>query len=176
MVLEKLKVLRLTGNYLRGEIPESITNLKELKILKLNSNYLSGSIPQNIGELSMIDTIWLTDNSLGCYDYDYECDEHFKTLHNTKEFCCITHCDITNDCSAIIPESITDLTQLQVLKLEENLISGIIPSNIGGIDSLKYLYLDNNLIVGEIPNSIGNLLILRRLKLHSNDPRYGTFH
>ena len=113
----------------------------------------------------MIDTIWLTDNSLGCYDYDYECDEE----GNNKEFCCITHCDITNECKAIIPESITELTQLQALQLEENLISGIIPSNIGGIDSLKYLYLDNNLIVGEIPNSIGNLLILRRLKLLSND-------
>ena len=61
------------------------------------------------------------------------------------------------------------MTQLQVLQLDENLISGIIPSNIGDIENLKYLYLDNNLIIGEIPNSLGNLSILRRLKLHTNN-------
>ena len=38
--LNKLEILRLTGNELIGEIPDNITNLNNLNILQLNSNDL----------------------------------------------------------------------------------------------------------------------------------------
>ena len=87
----------------------------------------------------MIDTIWLTDNSLGCYDYDYECDPFGRNPN-----CCIKHCNHTDMCNAEFPEGITNLDGLQYLKLNHNMLSGIIPYNIGDMYNLKYLHLDNN--------------------------------
>lgn len=162
--LDKLKILRLTGNYLKGILPESIANLEDLEVLKLNSNYLTGSIPSNIGNLLTIDTLWLTDNSLGCYEYDYECD-----AISDKKYCCSIHCDATDLCVGGIPNSITTISGLKAMQLEENFLSENIPDDIGDIDSLRYLYLDNNKLEGEIPSSIGNLKKLRRMKLLNND-------
>ena len=108
-------------------------------MIKLNSNNLSGGIPENIGALSNIDTLWLNNNNLGCYEYNYECDPYGR-----KPYCCVSHCDDINECSGEIPQSITNLNGLQHLKLKVNNLSGFIPVEIGEMDSLKYLYLDNN--------------------------------
>jgi Leucine-rich repeat (LRR) protein len=162
--LDRLRILRLTGNKIKGELPVGIFNLNDLRILKLNSNRLSGGIQVNIGDLSNIDTLWLNNNTFGCFEYDWDCDPFGE-----EETCCKIHCDISEHCDGNIPESITNLDGLQSLQLQNNQLTGSIPTNIGDIDSLKYFYLDNNILTGEIPASIGNLKKLRRLYLLNNE-------
>jgi hypothetical protein len=70
----------------------------------------------------------------------------------------------------IIPESIGDLTNLQVLHIFNNQLTGEIPESIGNLTNLEVLQLnDNNLLTGEIPDSIGNLTNLNYLNLSNTD-------
>ena len=164
-MLDKLEILDLHDNQLTGEIPSSIANLAKLKELKLNNNYISGDIPENIGSLSNLESLWLKNNQLGCYEYDYECDPYGKDI-----FCCITHCDETEQCNGEIPQSIANLEKLTKLYLNNNhFLRGSIPNNIGDLSSLRTLCLEKNQLSGDIPESIGSLSNLERLILQNNN-------
>ncbi|SVC81923.1 uncharacterized protein METZ01_LOCUS334777, partial [marine metagenome] len=56
--------LRLTTNYLSGEIPPEIGNLTNLTYLSLLSNQLTGEIPPEIGNLENLTTLKLYHNEL----------------------------------------------------------------------------------------------------------------
>ncbi|KAG6642832.1 receptor-like protein EIX1 [Carya illinoinensis] len=59
-----LKVIDLSNNKLRGEIPEGITNLTELIALNLSRNNLSGLITSKIGLLRKLECLDLSRNQL----------------------------------------------------------------------------------------------------------------
>ncbi|OUM58041.1 hypothetical protein PIROE2DRAFT_16801, partial [Piromyces sp. E2] len=67
-----------------------------------------------------------------------------------------------------IPESIGELTELQVLSLDKNKLSGTIPESIGQLTELQELSLDMNKLSGSIPESIGELTQLKELYLTDN--------
>jgi hypothetical protein len=85
-----------------------------------------------------------------------------------------------NDLSGEIPESIGNLTNLNLLWLKHNQLTGPIPSTIGnltqlgedldgGVDDYQPgLDLSYNELTGEIPSSIGNLTNLATLVLEYN--------
>ncbi|KAM7269835.1 hypothetical protein ACFE04_025332 [Oxalis oulophora] len=64
---------------------------------------------------------------------------------------------------------IGNLTNLQAVLLQNNVISGYIPASIGKLEKLQSLYLSNNTFSGEIPDSIGNLKNLNYLRLNNNN-------
>lgn len=68
----------------------------------------------------------------------------------------------------IIPASISRLSALNHLTLDNNKLTGSIPSDIGQLLSLQSLSLTGNLIAGPIPESIGKLRNLTSLYLDSN--------
>lgn len=68
-----------------------------------------------------------------------------------------------------IPPEIGDLTELEVLQLNNNNITGELPSELFSLRNLKDLNLQVNQIEGEIPNEMENLTNLEYLRLDDNN-------
>ncbi|TXG57872.1 hypothetical protein EZV62_015701 [Acer yangbiense] len=70
--------------------------------------------------------------------------------------------------SGTLSPSIGNLTNLQIVLLQNNNITGPIPSEIGRLSKLQTLDLSNNLFTGEIPSSLGRLRSLKYMRLNNN--------
>jgi Leucine-rich repeat (LRR) protein len=60
-----LKILNLSSNNLKGEIPKSLGSLLKLVSLGLFENALNGQIPNEIGNLKDLKELVLANNQLG---------------------------------------------------------------------------------------------------------------
>ncbi|WOL19895.1 protein NSP-INTERACTING KINASE 1-like isoform X2 [Canna indica] len=70
--------------------------------------------------------------------------------------------------SGTLSPSIGNLTNLEIVLLQNNNISGPIPQEIGRLSKLKTLDLSSNYFTGEIPTSISQLNNLQYLRLNNN--------
>ncbi|KEH21801.1 NSP-interacting kinase-like protein [Medicago truncatula] len=70
--------------------------------------------------------------------------------------------------SGTLSPSIGNLTNLQMVLLQNNNITGSIPSELGKLPKLQTLDLSNNFFNGEIPTSLGHLRSLQYLRLNNN--------
>jgi LRR receptor-like serine/threonine-protein kinase FLS2 len=85
-----------------------------------------------------------------------------------------------NELNGIIPNSISNASQLTILELSSNSFSGPIPTTLGNLRNLQFLNLASNQLTGESPtqeltflSSLTNCKLLTRLVL-SNNPLNGT--
>ncbi|XP_059633800.1 receptor-like protein EIX2 [Cornus florida] len=62
-ILENLQNLYLSGNFFWGSIPKSIGNLSNLQKLDISSNQMNGTIPESFGQLSKLIDLNLNWNS-----------------------------------------------------------------------------------------------------------------
>ncbi|XP_006647834.1 LRR receptor kinase SERL2 [Oryza brachyantha] len=74
-----------------------------------------------------------------------------------------------NNINGPIPEDIGRLTKLKTLDLSSNHFSGGIPNTVGHLESLQYLRLNNNTLSGAYPSSSANLSQLVFLDLSYNN-------
>lgn len=70
--------------------------------------------------------------------------------------------------SGILSPSISNLTNLQSVLLQNNKIAGPIPSEFGRLQKLKTLDLSSNFFTGQIPNTLYHLKGLQYLRLNNN--------
>ncbi|CAN0876705.1 Protein NSP-INTERACTING KINASE 1 [Linum grandiflorum] len=70
--------------------------------------------------------------------------------------------------SGTLSPSIGNLTNLQLVLLQNNNISGHIPPELGRVTRLKTLDLSNNFFNGEVPSTLSNLKSLQYLRLNNN--------
>lgn len=73
-----------------------------------------------------------------------------------------------NNLNGPLPDSLSQLNQLQELSLSGNQLNGSIPDSLKYLTQLQVLYLSNNHFDGSIANSLGNLRNLQGLDLNSN--------
>lgn len=70
--------------------------------------------------------------------------------------------------SGLLSPSIGNLTNLEIVLLQNNNINGRIPADIGKLTKLKTLDLSSNHFSGEIPSSVSHLRSLQYLRLNNN--------
>ncbi|OEL30516.1 putative LRR receptor-like serine/threonine-protein kinase [Dichanthelium oligosanthes] len=74
-----------------------------------------------------------------------------------------------NKISGTIPQEIGHLSNLMLLRTEQNLLTGNLPSSLGNLQSLYLLSLSQNKLSGQIPLSVSNLSQLNELYLEENN-------
>ncbi|WJX37516.1 non-specific serine/threonine protein kinase [Trifolium repens] len=158
--LRTLKGLDLLSCKLSGEISNSIGNLTNLSYLDLGINHFSsGPIPPEIGKLNKLRYLTIRENN--------------RIGSIPQEICLLTnliYLDLAaNSLSGVIPETISNLSKLEQLILNDNRkLSGTIPHSLWNMSSLSLIYLYNNSLSGSIPDSVENLLNVGVLALDSN--------
>ncbi|XP_023748607.1 protein NSP-INTERACTING KINASE 1 [Lactuca sativa] len=70
--------------------------------------------------------------------------------------------------SGTLSPSIGNLTNLQIVLLQNNNITGAIPEEIGKLKKLQTLDLSDNHFTNEIPSSLGHLTTLQYMRLNNN--------
>ncbi|KAJ9163436.1 hypothetical protein P3X46_023104 [Hevea brasiliensis] len=70
--------------------------------------------------------------------------------------------------SGTLSPSIGNLSNLQLVLLQNNNITGHLPSELGRLSKLKTLDLSNNFFSGQIPSTLSNLKNLQYLRLNNN--------
>ncbi|KAL1212287.1 Leucine-rich repeat receptor protein kinase HPCA1 [Cardamine amara subsp. amara] len=186
--LKKLKNLILVGCGFSGRIPDSVGDLEELVNLSLNLNQFSGTIPASIGKLSKLYWFDIADNQIeGPLPVSDGTKPGLDMLLETKHFHFgknklsgnITEKLFTANMTLIhvlfdgnqftgkIPDSLSLVTTLQVLRLDRNKLSGDIPSSFNNLTHLNELYLANNRFTGSLPN-LTSLTSLYTLDVSNN--------
>ncbi|EGZ24153.1 hypothetical protein PHYSODRAFT_311245 [Phytophthora sojae] len=156
--LPQLRVLDLSKNQLRGEIPAELRTLADLKRLDLSCNDLTGAIPRQIGDCEQLQELNLYQNSLsGTIPKELGKLQSLRTLQ-------LQH---NNLCGAL-PDALCQLTQLTKLSVRGNCLTGKIPTDVGRMQALVFLSLRNNELTGIIPPSLGCCKALEFLNLSSN--------
>ncbi|KAF3561064.1 hypothetical protein DY000_02015549 [Brassica cretica] len=150
-----------------GQIPESIGDLEQLIYLSLNLNQFSGRIPASIGRLSDLYWFDIADNQIeGTLPVSNGTSSPgLDMLLETKHF----HFG-KNKLSGVIPETLfsSKMTLIHVL-FDGNNLTGDIPDTLSLVKTLTVLRLDRNKLTGNIPTSLNNLTNLQELYLANNE-------
>ncbi|OMO93704.1 Leucine-rich repeat, typical subtype [Corchorus capsularis] len=176
--LESLQYLRLNNNSLSGEIPPSLANMTQLTNLDLSFNNLSGPLPRlptTTFNGSFVDPRGVLDNSFvdprGVLDNWDEaavdpCSWNLVTC--SSDGLVVGLKAISQNLSGTLAPTIGNLTNLQLVFLQNNSISGHIPSELGKLPNLHTLDLSINNFSGQIPSSLSHSKSLQFLGLSNN--------
>ncbi|KAK7857929.1 lrr receptor-like serine/threonine-protein kinase efr [Quercus suber] len=152
--------LDLSGFGLKGSISPHIGNLSFLRSLQLGQNQFTGMLPDQIVNLFHVRVLNLSSNRL-----------EGVLLSNISQLTELQVLDLSENknITGRIPEELSYLKKLEVLKLAKNHLYGAIPSAIGNLSSLINLNLGTNTLSGAIPSDLGHLQNLKELDLNINN-------
>ncbi|XP_047153570.1 receptor-like protein EIX1 [Vigna umbellata] len=194
--LLQLRCLNLGDNYLWGEIPIQIGNLKHLQYLdqksidkdetesrempkeitymfglvslNLSRNNLNGEIPSEIGNLSLLDSLDLSRNNFSGKIPSTLC-KPLMPQEKFHYFCYKLELLLSaNKFSDFVCVNVTT-TSLATLDLSDNQIKGQLPDCWKSVNGLLFLDLSINQLSGKIPISMGTLVKLEALVLRNNN-------
>ncbi|GMY17872.1 leucine-rich repeat receptor-like serine/threonine-protein kinase BAM3 [Fagus crenata] len=166
--LGQLQVMKLQSNNLVGEIPVEITRLQKLSIMNISWNSLSGLIPPTISELQNLNNLNLQGNKLSGV-----------IPHTIGSMNSLIELQLGgNQLSGDIPKM---PAKLQIaLNLSSNHFEGVIPESLRQLTALEVLDLSNNNFTGKIPTFLTEMTTLTRLILSNNElsgviPKFSSF-
>ncbi|KAI9098369.1 hypothetical protein K1719_024994 [Acacia pycnantha] len=190
----RLQSLYLGGNRLTGILPNLLV-FPFLQDLDLSGNQLKGKIPESIGLMSQLKYLYLDGNNLG----GVITESHFKNLSNLVALLLSGYSlTLKINPSWIPPFQLQYLTmpscmigpnfpnwlryqhQLSYLDISDgklsgsvpnwfwSLLEGEIPSSIGHLVNMQALVLKNNSLTGELPSSLVNCSKLLLLDVSEN--------
>ncbi|XP_042491848.1 LRR receptor-like serine/threonine-protein kinase EFR [Macadamia integrifolia] len=157
--LSKLEIISIYNNGLTGEIPASFGNISSLQGIDFGGNGLQGSIPESFGQLTNLYFLGLHVNKLhgmfpvSLYNLSYL--ETISLLENQL------HGSFPRDMGTTLPH-------LKDLLFGENLFAGSIPDSISNISTLEMFDLTENSFIGPVPKNLGNLQNLQVFSIGGN--------
>ncbi|GLT32401.1 hypothetical protein SLA2020_070710, partial [Shorea laevis] len=176
----KLNVLDLSGNQIKGKIPNWLFNIRSLTYLNLSHNFLV-NLQEPLQVLnSTLSVLDLHGNNLqgqlpkpptlATY-LDYSRNNFSSVIPaNIGDFIKSTYFVSlsNNNLQGSIPESICKATYLAVLDLSDNFLNGTIPQCLTGMESLGVLNLRRNNLSGNIPDTFSRNCRVQTLDLSGN--------
>ncbi|CAJ1962915.1 unnamed protein product [Cylindrotheca closterium] len=150
---QNLRNVDLSGNKLRGSIPEELYDLLALEGIYLYKNELSGTISSKIGQLWSLRMFLLNHNRLtGSIPADA-----FASTPDAGRFYQLRNFNVhRNQMTGSIPSN-TRLRQLRIFDIGRNQFSGQVPEDFGReAVRLRHLYLDHNKFTGTFPSAALN--------------------
>ncbi|KAJ8769032.1 hypothetical protein K2173_024028 [Erythroxylum novogranatense] len=155
--LNKLNWLYLTNCTIKGQIPDSISNLTLLENLELSYNLLFGEIPSGIGKLTKLWQLELYNNSLTG-----------KLPVGIGNLTSLVYFDASQNMLEGDIVELKSLTQLASLQLFENRFSGELPVEFGQFKNLVDLSLYRNQLTGSLPQELGSLADFNYIDVSEN--------
>ena len=179
--MPQLRTLDLSRNQISGSLPEHLSAMTYLTRLSLSENAITGILPENFASLTYLQSLDLAKNKLkGGLDELYSltnieelylAENKFGDRLSQSSFQELSNLRVLdakdNRLSGPIPNSLWQLTHLEVVDLYHNSLDGHI-EDIVESNRLKYLDVSKNLLGGGLPTSIGNLGSLTHLDVSYN--------
>lgn len=143
----------------RGNLPNSIGNLKNMTNLLLYTCNFSGLIPPSLANLTSVTELDISYNSFTGSIPDFR----DSTVPNLKDLRLSF-----NLLTGSIDPHIFTLPSLQILYLNDNRLGGKLEEFLASSSVLEKVYLNGNNLSGEIPRSISEIPSLKFLSLAAN--------
>lgn len=171
-----------TSVSIRGSLPTSIGNLVELTKLDMNYNELIGVLPSTMAKLTKLRHLGVVQTlvqgtvpdifgSLTSLSY-LSINIGNATYSPFPSSLCMLHSltclSVHRAYSGSLPACIFDMSLLQILNLNSNLLTGPIPSSIGNLLGLTWLNIGYNRLDGVLPTQIGQLKLLKTFIFPNN--------
>ncbi|KAI4296183.1 hypothetical protein L6164_036162 [Bauhinia variegata] len=158
----QLRILILLNNFLFGPLPQGLGTCYSLTRLRLGQNYLNGSIPNGLLYLPNLNLAELQDNYLSG-----TLSENDNSSSQPDD---LNQLNLSNNAlSGPLPNSLSNLSSVQILLLSGNQFSGSIPPTIGKLNRILKLDISKNSLTGEIPPEIGDCVHLTYLDMSQNN-------
>ncbi|BAT96367.1 hypothetical protein VIGAN_08329600 [Vigna angularis var. angularis] len=154
-----LQVLMLSENLLRGDIPESILQIRSLEILDLSNNRFNGTIPNGICDIAQLQKLLLDRNFIrGVIPQEIgRCRELLELKLGS------------NNLTGTIPSQIGHMHNLEIaLNLSYNHLQGQLPPELGRLIKLGSLDISNNNLTGNIPDTFIGMVGLIVINMSNN--------
>ncbi|KAL8533060.1 hypothetical protein ACS0TY_009349 [Phlomoides rotata] len=143
----------------RGNLPDSIGNLKNITNLLLYTCNFSGLIPPSLANLTSVTELDISYNSFTGSIPNFRA----STVPNLKDL----RLSFNRLTGSIDPHIFT-LPSLQVLYLNDNRLGGKLEEFVASSSVLEKVYLNGNNLSGEIPRSMSEIPSLTFLSLAAN--------
>eukprot|EP00261_Vitis_vinifera_P036839 XP_019078082.1 PREDICTED: putative receptor-like protein kinase At3g47110 [Vitis vinifera] len=136
--LRDLLVLSLSSNFLTGNLPPEVGNMKSITTLDLSKNLISGYIPRRMGELQNLVNLCLSQNKLqGSIPVEF------------GDLLSLESMDLSqNNLSGTIPKSLEALIYLKHLNVSFNKLQGEIPDGGPFVNFTAESFIFNEALCG----------------------------
>jgi len=155
--------LDLSGNQLKGSIPDAFRNMSALTNLVLSGNQLEGGIPRSLGEMCSLHVLDLCHNHIS-----EDLSDLVQNLYGHTE----SSLEILRLCHNQLNGSLADIARFSSLKeldISYNRLNGRIPESIGFLSKLEHLDVSFNSFQGVVSGEhFSNLSKLQNLDLSYN--------
>ncbi|XP_058740633.1 receptor-like protein EIX1 [Vicia villosa] len=153
----RFKMLDLSNNEFRGELPNCWYNITDLRFVDLSNNMLSGKIPISMGSLPYLEALILRNNSLSG-----------QVTSSLKNCTNLGFLDLgENMFDGPLPSWIGDSSSLVLLSLRSNKFYGSLPLNLCYLRKLQVLDLSQNNLSGGIPSCVQNFTSMTQPNISS---------
>ncbi|WOH04767.1 hypothetical protein DCAR_0624179 [Daucus carota subsp. sativus] len=136
-LIQYLRTLDLSSNFMNGTLPGSLFNASELQVLSLSNNVISGELPKLIPGLKNLQVLNLSDNALAGKVPESLTSSQNLTVVSLR----------SNYFSGSVPSK---FQSVEVLDLSSNMFNGSLPLEFDG-EHLQYLNLSYNKFSGPFP-------------------------